>query len=151
MFGAEIGTSEVEAFAMTDYFHLSLPEQDILNISSLRLAHLGDAVFELMVRSWLCLHGKATSKGLHRAAVRYVAAPAQAEMAEKIREMLTPEEEGVFRRGRNAVPHSIPRAASRSQYQTATAVEALFGWLWLRGERERLNELFERMMDGEMR
>ena len=124
-------------------------EQDILNISSLGLAHLGDAVFELMVRSWLCLHGKATSKGLHRAAVGYVAAPAQAEMAERLRGVLTPEEEAVFRRGRNTAPHSVPKAASRGEYQTATAVEALFGWLWLRGERERLNALFARRMDAE--
>ena len=63
---------------MTDYFHLNAAPDTVRAISSLGLAHLGDGVFELMVRSWLCLHGKATSKGLHRATVRYVAAPAQA-------------------------------------------------------------------------
>ena len=55
----------------------------------------------------------------------------------------------MFRRGRNASPHSIPQNASRGEYQAATALEALFGWLWLRGEKERLNELFEMMMEGE--
>lgn len=132
---------------MTDYLHLSAGEGTIGAISNLGLAHLGDAVFELMVRSWLCLHGKATAKGLHRAAVRYVAAPAQAKASERIQPILTQEEQDVFRRGRNASPHSIPQNASRGEYQTATAVEALFGWLYLKGRNDRLNELFELMME----
>lgn len=132
---------------MTDYFHLHADPDEIRAVSSLGLAHLGDGVFELMVRSWLVLHGKATNKGLHKATVRYVAAPAQAERAERILPQLTQEEQDVFRRGRNSSPHTIPKAASREQYQTATALEALFGWLWLRGETGRLNELFERMME----
>jgi len=132
---------------MTDYFHLNAAPGLLDTISSLGLAHLGDAVYELMVRSWLCLHGKATAKGLHKAAVRYVAAPAQARMTERIKPLLTGAEADVFRRGRNASPHSIPQNASREEYQTATALEALFGWLYLRGERERLNELFGIMME----
>ena len=131
---------------MTDYFHLNAAPDDIRAISNLGLAHLGDAVFEVMVRSWLCLRGKATSKGLHRAAVRFVAAPAQAAMAEKLLPLLSEEEGEVFRRGRNASPHSIPKAASREEYQTATALEALFGWLYLQGRTERLNELISTMM-----
>ena len=98
---------------MTDYFHLDAAPDHIRAISNLGLAHLGDAVFEVMVRSWLCLRGKATSKGLHRATVHFVAAPAQAAMAEKILPLLSEEEGDVFRRGRNASPHSIPKAASR--------------------------------------
>ena len=131
---------------MQDYFSLSMTTRDVNQISALGLAHCGDAVFELMVRSWLCLHGKATSKGLHRATVHFVAAPAQAAMAEKILPILTEEEADVFRRGRNTNPHSIPRAASREEYQTATAVEALFGYLYLQGKTERLNALFTLMM-----
>ena len=134
---------------MTDYFHLDMPRDDIGAISTLGLAHLGDGVFELMVRSWLCLHGKATSKGLHRATVRYVAAPAQAKAVEKILPLLTVEEGDVFRRGRNTSPHSVPQNASRADYQAATGLEALFGWLWLQGRTERLNELFAVMMEGE--
>ena len=133
---------------MTDYFHLMAHRESLNAISNLGLAHLGDAVYELMVRSWLCLHGKATAKGLHKAAVRYVAAPAQARLVGKILPDLTTEEQDVFRRGRNASPHAIPQNASRGEYQTATALEALFGWLYLRGENQRLNELFERMMEG---
>lgn len=130
-----------------DYFHLSAG-QDVLNqISSLGLAHLGDAVYELMVRSWLCLHGKATNKGLHKAAITYVSAPAQAERAEKILPILTEEEQDVFRRGRNSHTAAIPKGASVGQYHTATALEALFGWLYLRGETDRLNELFTLMME----
>lgn len=130
-----------------DYFHLNAAPDDIRAISTLGLAHLGDGVFELMVRSWLCFHGKATNKGLHKATVKYVAAPAQAAAAEKIIPLLTEEEGDVFRRGRNTSPHSVPKAASRADYQTATALESLFGWLYLQGRTERINQLFELMME----
>ena len=134
---------------MTDYFHLSMDRDSLLSLSSLGLAHLGDSVFEVMVRSWLCLHGKAKAKDLHRATVHYVAAPAQAERAERILPLLTQEEADVFRRGRNTAPHSVPKAATRAQYQAATGLEALFGWLYLQGRTDRLNELFSIMMEGE--
>lgn len=134
---------------MTDYLHLNLLRDELLATSSLGLAHLGDAVFELMVRGWLAVRGKARPKDLHKATVSYVSAPAQATMAERILPALSEEESDVFRRGRNAAPHSIPKAASRGQYQTATALESLFGWLWLQGRHERLNELFGLMMEGD--
>lgn len=131
-----------------DYFDLHATQNQQMGLSTLGLAHLGDAVFELMVRSWLVLRGKATNRGLHKATVRYVAAPAQAEMGKKILPLLTEEETAVYRRGRNSNPHSVSKAASREEYQAATALEALFGWLWLNGQRERLNLLFETMMEG---
>ena len=134
---------------MTNYFQLDVSPDQLRAISTLGLAHLGDGVFELMVRSWLCLHGKATSKGLHKATVRYVAAPAQAQAVEKILPLLTEEEGDVFRRGRNTSPHSVPQNASRADYQAATGLEALFGWLYLQGRTERLNELFEVIMAEE--
>lgn len=132
---------------MTDYFHLNMDRDGLLSLSTLGLAHLGDGVYEVMVRSWLVLHGKAKAKDLHRTTVQYVAAPAQAERFERIRLLLTGAEEDVFRRGRNTAPHSVPKAASRAQYQTATGLEALFGWLYLQGKTERLNELFSIMME----
>ena len=132
---------------MTDYFHLNLDREGLLSLSTLGLAHLGDSVFEVMVRSWLVLHGKAKAGDLHRAAVQYVAAPAQADRFARIRPLLTREEEDVFRRGRNTAPHSVPKAASRAQYQTATGLEALFGWLYLQGRTQRLNQLFAAMME----
>ncbi|BDF71159.1 mini-ribonuclease 3 [Oscillospiraceae bacterium] len=134
---------------MTDYFHLDAAPDAIRSISNLGLAHLGDGVYELMVRSWLCLHGKASARGLHKATVGYVAAPAQARAAERILPVLTQEEADVYRRGRNTNPHSVPKAASREEYQAATAVECLFGWLYLQGKTGRLNELFGLMMGEE--
>ena len=134
---------------MTDYFHLHLDRDRLLALSSLGLAHLGDSVFEVMVRSWLVLHGKAKAKDLHRATVRYVAAPAQAAAVERLLPLLTQEEADVYRRGRNTAPHSVPKAATRAQYQAATGLEALFGWLYLQGRTERLNELFEVIMAEE--
>ena len=127
---------------MTDFFHLNAERETLLNLSSLGLAHLGDSVFEVMVRSWLCLQGKAKVKDLHRATVKYVAAPAQAAAMERILPILTEEEADVFRRGRNTAPHSVPKAATRGQYQIATGLEALFGWLYLQGKEERVHELF---------
>ncbi|RKI71140.1 ribonuclease III [bacterium 1xD42-67] len=132
---------------MTDYFHLDMDRGPLLSLSTLGLAHLGDGVFEVMVRSWLILHGRAKAKDLHRATVQYVAAPAQAERFARIQPLLTEEEADVFRRGRNTAPHSVPKAASRAQYQTATGLEALFGWLYLQGRTQRLNELFSAMME----
>ena len=130
-----------------DYFHLNRSADEIRAVSNLGLAHVGDGVFELMVRSWLCVHGKATNRGLHKATVQRVSAPAQARAAEKLLPLLSEEETDVFRRGRNANTHTIPKAASREEYQAATALEALFGYLWLKGETGRLNELFEIVME----
>ena len=132
-----------------DYFHLSAPKQDLLNMSSLGFAYLGDAVYEVMVRAWLCLHGKLTPGRQHKAALAYVAAPRQAALLERILPLLTQEEAQVLKRGRNASPHSYPKGATRQEYLAATGLETLFGWPYLRGETDRLNTLFETMMEGE--
>ena len=125
---------------------MAMKEDELRAISTLGLAHLGDAVYELLVRAWLCAHGKATGKGLHRAAVALVCAESQARRTEAILPLLSEEEQAVFRRGRNAQVHSVPAHASRAQYGEATALEALFGWLYLRGETSRINLLFCEMM-----
>ena len=130
-----------------DYFHLSAGQDTMERLSALGLAHLGDGVYELLVRTWLCAHGQATGKGLHRAAVELVKAPAQAERAERILPLLTEEELAVYKRGRNAHVHTIPHSASRADYLKATALECLLGDLYLRGQRERINELFAVMME----
>lgn len=134
---------------MENYFQPELSRGSILEISSIGLAHMGDAVFELLVRAWLCAHGGATGRGMHRSAVRLVCAESQAEKAEKILPLLTEEERAVFRRGRNAQVHTIPHHASRAQYGEATALEALLGWLYLQGRLERINQLFCIMMEEE--
>ena len=132
---------------MENYFHLELPQDEIQAISSVGLAHLGDGVYELLARAWLCAHGKATGKGLHRAAVELVRAESQAARASKILELLTPEEAAVFKRGRNAHVSAIPHSASRQEYLMATALECLFGYLYLQGRLERINQLFCIMME----
>jgi ribonuclease-3 family protein len=132
---------------MNDYFEPSMTNDELRAISSIGLAHMGDAVFEMLVRTWLCTHGKATGKGLHQATIKLVCAESQAEKAQRILPILTDEETAVFKRGRNAQVHSIPGHASRAQYGTATALEALLGWLYLSGRRERIGELFEKMME----
>ena len=132
---------------MENYFRLQLPEDEIRNISSVGLAHLGDAVYELLARAWLCAKGKATGRDLHRAAVELVRAEAQAQRSQKILPLLTEEELAVYKRGRNAHVNTIPHSASRGEYLRATALESLLGWLYLRGEVERINQLFCAMME----
>lgn len=132
-----------------DYFHISEDKQELLKMSNLGLAYLGDAVYEVMVRSWLCLHGKLTPGKLHKAALAYVSAPKQAAKMEILLPILTEEETTIFKRGRNASPHSYPKGATRREYQIATGMEALFGWLYLQGRTDRLNELFELIMREE--
>ena len=132
---------------MENYFALHMSDNDIRAISSIGLAHLGDAVYELLVRAYLCSHGKATGKGLHRAAVELVKAPAQAKRADIILPLLTDEELAVFKRGHNAHVNTIPHNASRSDYLKATALECLLGYLYLQGATQRINELFDAMME----
>ena len=132
---------------MENYFDTTLTDDQLRAISSIGLAHMGDAVFEILVRTWLCAHGKATGKGLHQATIALARAESQAEKAQRVLPLLSEEELAVFKRGRNAQVHSIPPHASRAQYSEATALEALFGWLWLKGQKERANELFCRMME----
>ena len=132
---------------MDNYFDIHMTADQLRAISSIGLAHMGDAVFEVLVRSWLCAHGKATGKGLHQATIRLVRAESQAEKAERILPILTEEELAVYKRGRNAQVNSIPAHASRAQYSAATALECLIGWLWLKGDKERINELFCAMME----
>ena len=132
---------------MYDYFSVQMRDDDIRAISSIGLAHLGDAVFELLVRTHLCARGKETGKGLHRATVALVCAQRQAIFADTLLPVLTEEELAVFKRGRNANVHSIPHSADRAEYQKATALEALFGYLYLNNRRERINELFALLME----
>lgn len=132
---------------MSDYLAIELTSDEICQISALALAHVGDAVFELMVRTWLVKSGRATAKGLHKAAITVVSAPAQARAVEKLLPLLTEEEQGVFRRGRNTRVNSVPHRSSLADYHAATGLESLFGYLYLRGETTRLNELFAIVVD----
>ena len=127
---------------MENYFSLSMEKRDVNAISTLGLAHCGDAVYELLVRSWLCTTGKAVAANLHRLTVSYVCAPAQAETAERMLPLLSDDELAFYKRGRNAHVHLIPKNATHEQYAKATGLECLFGALYLMGKTERINELF---------
>ncbi len=127
---------------MTDYFTQHMDSEQLGSLSSLALAHVGDAVFELMVRSWLANGGKATSGSLHKDTVQIVNAKAQAEFIKLLEPVLTEDEQRVYKRGRNTRVNSVPKHMSIADYHAATGFEALFGWLWLKGDKDRINELF---------
>jgi len=111
-------------------------------ISVAGFAHVGDAVFELMVRTWLCAKGPSTSKLLHNKTIEFVSAKAQFVASDKILSMLTDDELAIFKRGRNSHV-AVPKSATHEEYHAATGVEALFGYLYLSEQTQRLNELFE--------
>ena len=133
---------------MENYFHLNMDRRAVNQISALGLAHCGDAVFELLVRSFLCASGKALNGNLHRATVDLVCAPAQAARAERMLPLLTEEEADIYRRGRNAKSPTMAKNATMSDYRKATGFEALMGWLYLQDEFERLVELVKTGVDG---
>ena len=111
--------------------------------NSLTLAFLGDAVYSLMVRERLVKGSSLPAGKLHKLSADSVNALAQSEAVKRIIPLLTEEENDVFRRGRNAHPHHTPKNQSGGDYHYATGLEALFGWLYLEGKTDRLNELFE--------
>lgn len=132
---------------MENYFAPSMDRRSINAISALGLAHLGDAVFEVMVRSWLCTNGRTLVRNLHRETVAHVCAPAQARRMERMLPLLNEEELACYRRGRNAHVRGIPKNATHEEYSKATGLECLFGWLYLSGSIDRLNELFTKTME----
>ena len=127
---------------MRDFFHETLDNNELHEMSMLALAHIGDAVFELMVRAHLCKSGLRRARELHRETVLSVSALAQETAARKLIPVLTEDEHDVFMRGRNAKVKTIPKSASPETYHVATALEALFGYTYLKGRYDRLNELF---------
>lgn len=111
-------------------------------LSPLTLAFIGDAVYELLVRERLVNEANRQSKKLHSESVKLVNAAAQSQAAEKLLPLLTEEETAVYRRGKNAHVAHFPKGATAMQYNMATGLESLFGWLYLCGKADRINELF---------
>ena len=132
---------------MENYFQMNLSRQEINAFSNLGLAHIGDGVYELLCRSYLCASGKHTVGNLHKETVQMVKAPTQAKFAEKLLPHLTEDELSFYRRGKNAHVHAVPKATTPADYAKATGLEALFGALYLMGQRNRINELFRCMME----
>ncbi len=132
---------------MEDTWHPQLNKTQLCALSALALAHTGDAVYELLVRTWLVTGGRATNGSLHRETVRYVSAPAQAQAAEFLLPRLREEELAAYRRGRNAHVRAVPKNATHEQYAKATGLEALFGYLYLSGQSGRAGELFRALTE----
>ena len=132
---------------MENYFAMEMDRRQVNAISALGLAHMGDGVFELLVRSWLCGHGRTKAQNLHRETVSYVSAPAQSRFVEHLEPLLTPEERDIYRRGRNAHPHAVPKNATAKEYARATGLECLFGHLFLEWKTQRINQLFVTVME----
>ena len=132
---------------MNDYMAPQMDEAAVRAVSAAGLAHVGDAVLELLVRTYLCQHGTGTNTGLHRATVALVKAPAQAQAMEKLLPVLTEKELAVYKRGRNTKTHAAPNQATVSEYHAATGLETLFGYLYLQGDYPRVEELFRLAME----
>ena len=106
------------------------------------LAYIGDAVYEILVRQYIVSRGNAPVNVLNRDARRIVNAGAQSEAYEKIKDMLTEEETAVYKRGRNAKSHTAAKNQTITDYRRATGIEALFGYLYIEGQNDRMSELF---------
>ena len=128
---------------MDNLFELNFTVRQVNELSSTGLAHIGDGAYELLCRSYLCLNGDRTVATLHKDTVALVRASTQAKIADAILPVLTQEEQGFYRRGKNAHTHAAPKAATAKEYAKATGLEALFGALFLMGRTDRLNELFK--------
>ena len=125
----------------------AMSDGEVDKLSVLALAHVGDGVYELMVRTMLCGQGIGKVGDLHRRTVSYVCAPAQAKAIKKIIPMLTEKEVQVFKRGRNSKMHAAPQKATVGEYHAATGLETMFGWLYLKGQYARIGELFCAIME----
>lgn len=112
-------------------------------LSPLNLAFIGDCIYEILVREELVCTANRPVNDLHRESVKFVCAKAQTEAYSKIKDILTEEEEAQFKRGRNAKTGHSPKSASDAEYHTATGIEALFGYLYLTEQNERIKELFK--------
>ena len=117
-------------------------ESSLNTYSTAALAYLGDCVIEICVREHLVKSGLSSSARLNKRALDFVRAPCQAEAMKKILPHLTEEENAIFHRGRNIGHTNTPKSSTVAEYRAATGMEALFGWLHLSGNKERISELF---------
>ena len=132
---------------MENYFKMNLSRQEINAISNLGLAHMGDCVFEILCRGYLCAKGGKNVGNLHRDTISMVKASSQAKFMDKLLPHLTEEELDYYRRGKNSHVHAVPKSCTPAEYAKATGLEALFGALYLAGETDRINELFKTVME----
>ena len=119
-----------------------MDDRTINSIPTLNLAFIGDGVYDLLVREYLVTHSSAHVGELNKRKVGMVNCKSQAEYMQAILPHLTEEETEVYKRGRNTKVNSASKHSTLSDYHAATGMEALFGWLYLKGQTERINELF---------
>ena len=118
-----------------------LKKEEVIQMSPLVWAYMGDAVYEKFVREYVIKQGLCKNGLLHKKSIKYVSAKGQASILRKIEENLNEEEKDIVRRGRNANPHSTAKNADIVEYKYATGFEALIGFLYLTEEEERLQEI----------
>jgi ribonuclease-3 family protein len=123
-------------------------EIDIRTYSPLTLAYIGDAIYDLVIRTIVVERGNTSPNKLHKKTVKYVSAVVQAQLIDGLYEELTKEEQEIYRRGRNAKSYTTAKNASVIEYRKATGLEALCGYLYLQGRQERLLELIKKAITG---
>ncbi|WFA07678.1 ribonuclease III domain-containing protein [Tissierella sp. Yu-01] len=126
-----------------------LSGEDIMMLSPLQLAYIGDSVYELLIRTYL-LDKNLNVNQLHRTTIKYVKAKAQSELIHKVESLLTEEEKSYVKKGRNTKTNSSPKNADMLDYKYATGFECLFGYLYLSNQDKRLSEIFDSMMKEEI-
>ncbi|WP_022765870.1 Mini-ribonuclease 3 [Butyrivibrio sp. XPD2006] len=133
------------AVSLNDYINerFDITSKDIRTYSPLTLAYIGDAVYDLVIRSILVNRGNTAVNNLHKKASAIVKAPSQAAVAASIMEELTEEEKDIYRRGRNSKPHTKAKNASTMEYLEATGLEAVVGFLYLKGDTDRALDLIK--------
>jgi ribonuclease-3 family protein len=143
----KIDTDQI--ISMPDYVRKAwnLPDTDIKSYSGLALAYIGDAIYDLLIRTYVVEHGNAPVNKLHNKVVKLVQASAQARLYHMIEDKLTDEEKAVYKRGRNAKSFSASKHTDLVEYRTATGLEALFGYLYLTGRTDRILELLRPILD----
>ncbi len=122
-------------------------KNDIRTYSPLTLAYIGDAVYDLVIRSILVNKGNTAVNNLHKRASEIVKAPSQAALAAAIMEDMTDEEKDIYRRGRNSKPHTKAKNASTMEYLEATGIEAVIGFLYMKGDMDRVLELIKKGLE----
>lgn len=132
---------------MLDTLYNDEKKEDAGLLSPLTLAFLGDGVYELFVREMLVKKGSMPAGKLHAKAVELVKAAAQAKAYDELFDSLSEEEQNIIKRGRNANSTKCPKNANPAEYRKATGIETLFGYLYLKGENERMYELFGKICE----
>lgn len=132
-----------DAFGMEDV--------DLRTYSPLTLAYIGDAIYDLIIRTLIVKQGNSRPEKMHKRASALVKASAQAEMIERLLPMLTEEEHAIYKRGRNAKSYTMAKNATMLDYRKATGFEALMGYLYLKEDMSRLIDLVKAGLDkGEL-